>query len=348
MNWNWDELEEKKNKQAPPQNQAPNRAPWGDVTPDFNRLKSSLKPILWVLGLILVLGWLATGFYIVQPDELGVATRFGKYVETTEPGPHYFWPYPIGRLYKPKVTEVKRIEVSRTSRADDDVEMLTKDENLVNVQFSVQYQISDPVQYLFKVANHTALISNAAQAVMREVIADNSIDAALTDGKLEIQTKAQALLQELVQKYALGVNIIAVQLQNVFPPQQVSDAFKAVASAREDKIRFINEAETYRNDVLPKARGEAAAIINEAQAYKTAKLLTAQADTAKFSLLLTEFKKAPQVTKQRLYIEAIEGILRNTKSTKFIVPEDVSKSILPLPYLPFPQKNEEKTPQQSQ
>lgn len=336
MNWNWDELEEKKQKNAGalPKNTGDFRKkPDFGMGDDFNELLKKSKPFILATLCVIVFMWILSGFYIVQPDELGVETRFGAYIATTEPGPHYHWPYPIGAVYKPKVTEVKRVEIGfNQSGISDDAEMLTEDENIVNVQFSVQYQIKDPVQYIFKVAQQAELIKNASQAVMREVIGSNKIDSALTDGKQAIQTKAQELLQSITDEYDLGVQVIAVQMQNVFPPREVSEAFKDVASAREDKARFINEAEAYRNDIIPKARGEADAIINRALAYKESLVLKANAEAKQFELLLAEYKKAPAIVKERIYIETMEHILMNTKE-KTILPNKTANNILP--YLPL-------------
>ena len=343
MNWNWDELEEKKQKNA---NTVIKHGEKGSSwqSPDFgvgnniNDFLKKSKPLFYALVVAFLCIWLISGFYIVHPDELGVETRFGAYVATTEPGPHYHWPYPIGAVYKPKVTEVKRVEIG-FAQSGSDAEMLTEDENIVNVQFSVQYQIKDPVQYIFKVAQQTELIQNASQAVMREVIGSNKIDSALTDGKQAIQTKAQDILQSITDEYELGVQIIAVQMQNVFPPKEVSEAFKDVASAREDKARFINEAEAYRNDIIPKARGEADAIVNRALAYKEALILKANAQAKQFELLLAEYKKSPATIKERLYIESMEEVLTKAKD-KTLIPNKTAPNILP--YLPLTSKGDKR------
>lgn len=168
--------------------------------------------------------------------------------------------------------------------------MLTGDENIVNVQFSVQYQIKNPVEYLFNVTDQAAVVKNAAEAAMREVIGNSLIDSALTDGKLQIQTEATQLLQEILDRYKVGVRVIAVQLQDVHPPKEVSDAFKDVASAREDKSRIINEAEAYRNELIPKARGLAAEVENQAQAYKETRIRNAEGEANRFLALLKEYE----------------------------------------------------------
>ena len=211
--------------------------------------------------------------------------------------------------------------------------MLTGDENIVNVQFSVQYKISNPVEYLFNVVDQPALVRNAAEAAMREVIGNSQIDSAITDGKLKIQSDATQLLQQILNRYAAGMQIIAVQLQDVHPPKDVIDAFKDVASAREDKSRIINEAEAYRNELLPKARGQAAAIRNEAEAYAAKRVQTAKGEADRFSALRTEYEKAPKVMEQRLYYEAVEEILAGSKE-KVLMDTGAAERVLP--YLPLP------------
>ena len=310
MTWDWDKLQEKRQRQ---QGQRPSRPLFGDDDNDTqdeqprrarrspsgnggdgngfdgrNALKklSGMKMpggmVIWlVLGLVGL--WLLSGIYIVNPDEEGVVLRFGKYDRTEGPGPHYALPAPIETVYKPQVTQVLRCEVGFRSTGQattfrqgelrsvpKEASMLTGDENIVNVQFSVQYKISDAVKYLFNISDPTNLVRNAAEAAMREVIGNSLIDSAITDGKLKIQSDATVLLQEVLDRYEAGIQVLAVQMQDVHPPQEVSDAFKDVASAREDKSRIINEAEAYRNALLPQARGEAAAILNKAEAYRVA------------------------------------------------------------------------------
>jgi len=308
------------------------------------RLPQGRLAIFVLLGLVVV--WLLTGIYIVNPDEQGIVLRFGKYVRTEGPGPHFAWPMPIETVYKPQVTQVLRSEVGFRSVGQstsfqqgqvrtmpEEASMLTGDENIVNVQFSVQYKIGDPVKYLFNVAAPTALVRNAAEAAMREVIGNSLIDSAITDGKLKIQSEATQLLQEILDRYGAGIKIIAVQLQDVHPPHEVIDAFKDVASAREDKSRIINEAEAYRNEILPKARGQAAAMRNQAEAYSATRVQNAEGEAARFDALRQEYEKAPKVTRQRLYYETAEDIL--SKSGEKVLMDGAAAGRV-LPYLPLP------------
>ncbi len=363
MNWDWEKLQEKRQRQNWGQGRTPKDS--GNNTPPPNGSdpnpeqffgnffkQFSLKPnsgkVKWII-LILISLWLLSGIYIVNPDEQGVVLRFGKYNRTVDAGPHYALPYPIETVYKPKVTQVRRVEVGfrstslggtfqqgATRTLPEEASMLTGDENIVNVQFSVQYQINNPVEYLFNVTNPTAVIKSAAEAAMREVIGNSMIDSALTDGKLQIQNEATELLQEILNRYKVGIHVLAVQLQDVHPPKEVSDSFKDVASAREDKSRIINEAEAYRNELIPKARGLATEIENKAQAYKETRIRNAKGETAKFQALLVEYNQAKEITKKRMYLEAMEGILSQPGIEKIILDNKVAGKALPL--LPLSQK----------
>lgn len=362
MNWDWDKLQEKRQRQ--PRNTSNGGGKdGGDGDNGDRRPPINFKPIpgdpfrkirqlgapggngLWLIAGGVVLLWMLSGVYIINPDEEGIVLRFGKYERTVGAGPHYHLPFPFETVYKPKVTQVMRGEVGFRSIGQgatfqqgqvrtipEEASMLTGDENIVNVQFSVQYKIKDPVEYLFNVTNQAAVVRNAAEAAMREVIGKSQIDSALTDGKLKIQSDATELLQTILNRYEVGVQVIAVQLQDVHPPQGVIDAFKDVASAREDKSRIINEAEAYRNEVLPKARGMGAEMENQAQAYRETRLQGAQGETQRFLAVLTEYEKAKDVTKKRLYYEAMEDILKNA-TEKVILPRGTSDRVLP--FLPL-------------
>ena len=376
MNWDWDKLQEKRQKQGsnPPPRQPQDyenddmeqeeEAPRAKRTPFNNgrgpgnggggenpfakiaRMRFPNGRAIFVVVFAIVGLWLLSGIYIINPDEQGVVLRFGKYDRTEGPGPHYAWPAPIESVYKPQVTQVLRGEVGFRSvgqtatfqqgqvrTVPEEASMLTGDENIVNVQFSVQYKISDPVGYLFNVTAPAALVRNAAEAAMREVIGNSLIDSAITDGKLKIQSEATHLLQTILDRYGAGIQVLAVQLQDVHPPQEVIDAFKDVASAREDKSRIINEAEAYRNELLPKARGQAAAMGNEAEAYSATRMRTAEGDASRFDALRIEHDKAPKVTEQRLYYEAVEEILSNA-GEKVVMDNPTAGRTMP--FLPLP------------
>ncbi|MFQ9866476.1 MAG: FtsH protease activity modulator HflK [Bilophila wadsworthia] len=366
MNWDWDKLQEKrqrqnwgnsnnnsnnnnnnnKNDEEPPFGSGSGNG--GGKGPDYEKFSDAFKrlphlsapaggKVKWIL-VALVAVWLLSGIYIVNPDEEGVVLRFGKYDRTVGAGPHYALPFPIETVYKPKVTQVQRVEVGFRSVGQgrtfqqganrslpEESGMLTGDENIVNVQFSVQYQIKNPVEYLFNVTDQAAVVKNAAEAAMREVIGSSLIDSART--AKQIQTEATQLpgnprpLQGRRARHSCPAGR---------PPPEVSDAFKDVASAREDKSRIINEAEAYRNELIPKARGLAAEVENQAQAYKETRIRNAEGEANRFLALLKEYEQAKDVTKQRMYLETMEEILRRPGMEKLVLPKDAADRVLPL------------------
>jgi len=274
------------------------------------------------IGLVL---WLLTGTYIVGPDEVGVVQTFGKHTRISQSGLNYHLPYPIETVQTPKVTEVKRVEIGFRTMGNNQYRaiekeslMLTGDENIVDAELIVQYKIKDAASYLFNFVEPVLTVREAAEASLRTVIGKHKIDEALTSGKFLIQEETKDLLQSILDKYGSGVLVVAVQLQDVSPPKQVRAAFKDVASAKEDKNRMINQAEGYRNDVIPKARGEAQAMISEAEGFREARVSRAEGEVAKFNAMLVEYKKAKVVTRKRLYLETMEEILPNIN--KYIIP----------------------------
>ena len=336
--------------------------PWGkDQPPDlralFERFKKSMPfsniPFLKkfkmapaVLIIVLIL-WLISGVYFVAPDEIGVVKRFGAAVRTAMAGPHYHLPTPIETVLKPKVTQVRRLEVGFRTIGDRQVGrnrlvpseslMLTKAENIVNLTFIVQYKIKDPVKYLFNVSDIAKTVKDAAEAAMRETVGKSNIDDILTTGKYQVQQDTKENLQHILDDYDAGVHIVAVQLQDAHPPDQVMAAFKDVASAKEDKSKLTNEAHGYRNDILPKAKGKAAQITNDAIAYKESKIIAAKGDTSRFLQILAQYRMAKEVTEKRLYIETMEEILPGVD--KIIIEGELAKNILP--HLPLNNKIKE-------
>ena len=256
---------------------------------------------------VLIIIWVASGAYIVGPDQRGIVLRFGKHVATTDPGLHWHWPYPLETVLRPKVTEVQRVEIGfRTidpgppARYADVVSeslMLTGDENIIDIDLVVQYRIADPVHYLFKVRHLADTVKSASEATLREVIGRRHIDDALTIGKLEIQEETKALLQSILNTYEAGLQVVTVQLQEVQPPKQVIDAFKDVASAREDKVRFINEAHGYRSAIIPEVRGRVEMILREAEAYREEKTRRAQGEARRFLQTLAAYQQAMHKTR---------------------------------------------------
>ena len=296
--------------------------------PDFN---FKITPVL--VGIILL--WLATGIYIVGPDEVGVVRTFGKFTRVVQSGLNWKFPAPIETVNTPKVTEVKRIEIGfRTLKngqyrsVEKESLMLTGDENIVDAEMIVQYKIKDPVAYLFRIVGPELTVREAAEASLRTVVGRNKIDETLTTGKFTIQEETKNQLQSVLDNYNSGIHVVAVQLQDVSPPKEVIGAFKDVASAKEDKNRMINQAEGYRNDVIPKARGEAEAMIRDAEGFKESRVKRAEGDATKFTTVLKEYRKAKSITEKRLYLETMEKVLPDIE--KIIVPDKDSGNMLNL------------------
>lgn len=288
-------------------------------------------------GVLLAL-WVATGFYQVNPSEVGVVLRFGRVANTTTPGLHWHLPWPVDSVVKVPVTVVRKEEIgfrtiavgppARYRSVVEESRMLTADGNIVDVDFIVQYRISDPVQYLFEVRDPVETLRDLSESAMREVVGHNSIDFALTEGRAEIQTGAQDILQELLDRYRTGLQVTTVKLQDVTPPEPVQDAFKDVINAEQDKERMINEAEGFSNDILPKARGTAATWLNEARAYGESVVKKAEGEAGRFDLIYEAYSQAPDVTRKRMYLETLEQILPDADKT--LLDDTVSKNALPL------------------
>ena len=302
------------------------------------------KPI--ILGLvILAIIWAASGLYRVLPDEQGVVLRFGKYAKTTQPGLNYHIPYPVETVLTPKVTKVNRMDVGFRSETDsgfssggvadvpEESLMLTGDENIVNIDFSVFWVIKDAGKFLFKIQDPPATVKAAAETAMREVIAKSKLQSILTEGRSKIEIETQEIAQSLLDEYESGIQITQVQTQKADPPDQVIDAFRDVQAARADMERSKNEAEAYANDVIPRARGEAAKILQEAEAYKKQVVAAAEGEASRFLAIYTEYAKAKVVTQERMYLETMEKVLADID--KVIIDKNASSGVVP--YLPLPE-----------
>ena len=310
---------------------ATRRVMFGDQEVEIPEFNFKIIPVL-VAALAL---WLFTGVYMVGPDEVGVVRTFGEYTRVAQSGLNYHFPYPIEQVNTPAVTEVKRIEIGfRTLNngqyrtVEKESLMLTGDENIVDAEMIVQYKIKDPVAYLFKIVEPELTVREAAEASLRSVVGRNKIDETLTTGKFQIQEGTKTQLQLILDKYESGIHVVAVQLQDVSPPKEVIGAFKDVASAKEDKNRMVNQAEGYRNDVIPKARGEAEAMIRDAEGFRESRIKRSEGDAAKFTTILKEYRKAKSITKKRLYLETMERVLPGIE--KIIVPDKDSGNMLNL------------------
>lgn len=331
----WDDLHEQKN---PDDRFKGGGGPPGGKPPfDIPQLKvPKFKPTMFLGVLILLLiVWLLSGaYYFVEPDEEGVVTTFGKFTRTTSPGLHFKFPSPIEHAATPKIRKVRAAAIGFRQTASGQVQrvpaeslMLTGDQNIIDINLVVQYRISDSVAYLFNVRRPEKLVRDAAETVIRGIIGSRNIDEALTTGKAEIQILASTQIQSLLDSFKAGIQVITLQLQGVNPPEQVAGAFKDVVSAREDKERMINEAQGYRNAVIPEARGRAAQILREAEGYREEKIKRSEGDVKRFISQYTEYKKAPDITRKRIYLETMEEILPTIN--KFVMGSQ-NQGVLPI------------------
>ena len=298
--------------------------------------------VLLILGFV----WLASGLYRVLPDEQGVVLRFGKFVKTTQPGLNYHIPFPVESVITPKVTKVNRIDIGFRSERDSgfsssggvaDVPqeslMLTGDENIVNIDFSVFWVIKDAGNFLFKIQDPEGTVKAAAETAMREVIARSDIQPILTKGRSITETETQEIIQNILDEYSSGIQITQVQTQKADPPDQVIEAFRDVQAARADMERSKNEAEAYANDVIPRARGEAAKILQAAEAYKKEVVAKAEGEASRFLSIYNEYKNAKSVTQERMYLETMEKVLADID--KVIIEKNAGSGVVP--YLPLPE-----------
>ena len=293
--------------------------------------KGSFKYI-FILAFIV---WMATGIYIIDPAERGVVLRFGAFQTSTTQGPHWHIPYPIESVYKVNVEQVRSAEIgfrnaqnSYSGGVSSESLMLTRDENMVDVKLAVQYKIANAQDYLFNVSNPELTLSHVVQSIIRQVVGDNTMDFVLTTGRDQVAQDVKMASQALINDYGLGIQITAVTMQDAQPPVQLKPAFDDVVKAREDEQRYINEARAYANDIVPKARGASQRLLAEAEAYKSEVVSKSEGEAYRFTQILTEYTKAPGVTKERLYRETLEDVLSNTNK---VIVDSNSNSLMYLP-----------------
>ncbi len=273
-----------------------------------------------IILIVVLLLWGLTGFYIVDEGTRGVVTRFGRYLETSTPGLNWHIPIPIERRVIVNVEQQRYFEIGyrqaeglqQSASIPREALMLTKDENIVDIRLAVQYQVSNARNFLFNVKNIAAALKQVAESAQRGVIGNGTMDFVLTEGRTAISADIKTEVQRIIDQYEAGVVVISVNLQDAQPPEEVQGAFEDAIKAREDKQRFINEAEAYSNDVIPKARGAAARQIQEAEGYQARVIARAEGEASRFEQLLTEYKKAPAITRKRIYLESIESVLSQT------------------------------------
>lgn len=278
--------------------------------------------ILLLAGALLLVWAAIDSIHVLDERERGVVLRFGEYSRELQPGLQLTFPRPIER-----VTRVDVLQVRSTNAA---VRMLTEDENLLNLEFSVQYQVSDPREFLFQVRTPENTLHQAAESAIRQVIGNSQMDFALSGGRTELAMTSRQILQELLDRYRTGLLVVGVQFEDVRPPLQVKEAFDDAIIAREDRARIENEAQAYASQVIPEARGRAARILEEAAAYRAARIARAEGESERFAMLLEEFERAPEVTRKRLYLETMEEILGQTPKVLLDVQSTGNLLYLPL------------------
>lgn len=274
-----------------------------------------------LLLIILLLVWLASGFYIVDASQRGVVLRFGKLVEITEAGPRWHLPYPIETVEIVNLSQVRTVEIGYRDNVKNKIPkeslMLTEDENIIDIQFAVQYYLKDPAEYLFNNRFPDENVRQAAETAIREVVGKSKMDFVLYEGREQVAAATTKLIQDILDRYKSGIVVSKVTMQNAQPPEQVQAAFDDAVKAGQDRERQKNEGQAYANDVVPRAKGAAARLIEEAEGYKQSVIANAEGDAARFRQILVEYEKAPQVTRERLYQDMKQQILSST--TKVLV-----------------------------
>ena len=277
--------------------------------------------------------WLASGFYIVDEGKRGVELRLGKYIQTTQPGPRWHWPYPVETVEVVNVSQLQSVEIghrnNQKTKVREESLMLTEDQNIVDVQFAVQYTLKSPEEYLFNNRNADEAVRQVGETAMREIVGKSKMDFVLYEGRGDIAARATVLMQRILDRYKTGILISSVNLQNAQPPEQVQASFDDAVRAKQDLQRLKNEGEAYANDILPKAKGAAARLLEEANGHKQRVIASAQGDASRFTQVLAEYDKAPGVTRERLYIDMMQQVLQST--SKVVVDQKGGNSLLYLP-----------------
>lgn len=344
-----------------------NKDPWGnrnkqDGPPDLDELVKKLQSkiggifgggkrgggsdsdgsgsIFSLVALGALVLWAISGFYIINEGTRGVITQLGAYHETTMPGLHWH-PRLIQKLDRVDINNVATVDIGITG---EDFLMLTKNLDIIDIEVSIQYRINDPQKYLFNVASPRDAVIDATESALREVVGKTNMDAAATEGRSELGQNVKIIIQSILEDYQVGISIINVNIAKAQPPREVQDAVEDVVKADRDKDRYISQAETYSNDILPKARGAAARQVEDAKAYKEQVIAEAEGEAARFIAILEQYQKAPRVTRERLYLETMEYILAN--SNKVVVDVKGGNSMFYVPLEQFLKKNGVQAPQQ--
>ena len=305
----------------------------GDSRPPVEFNPKFLGGGIGLLAVLIVLAWLASGFYIVDASQRGLVLQFGKYKESTESGLRWRLPYPIQSHELVNISGVRTLEVgyrgSERNKVLKEALMLTDDENIINIQFAVQYILKDPVEYVFNNRNPDESVMQVAETAIREIVGKSRMDFVLYEGREQIAVKASNLMQEILDRYQTGILISKVTMQNAQPPEQVQSAFDDAVKSGQDRERQKNEGQAYANDVIPKARGTAARLLQEADGYKQRLIATAEGDASRFRQINNEYAKAPEVTRSRMYLETMQQVYSNT--SKVMVDAKGQGNLLYLP-----------------
>ena len=341
--------------------------PWGGGSSGNKDLEDSIKKAkekfgkfkiggprnISILIIVALIIWLATGFYRVEPDEQGIELLFGKWNQmTTEPGLHYFFPTPFGKTMTPKVESIRKINVGYRSASElgfssnssdrnvlEESLMLTGDQNIVDVNFTVLYKIKDAGNFLFKLRNPETTVKDMSESVMREVVGQRDLEFLLTGGRQEVEQVVRTDLQDILDEYESGILVQSIQLQSVNPPALVIDAFDEVQRARQDKEKLVNEANSYMNKIVPNARGDAAKLVQEATAYKEQVIKQAEGVAQNFIDVYNSYKETKYVTRQRIYLETLTEVLEGPNK---IILDSTGEGQGVVPYLPLNELNKNK------
>ena len=277
--------------------------------------------------------WLASGFYIIEEGKRGVELRLGKYSQTTQAGLRWRWPYPIETNEIVNVSQVEAVEIghrnNQKTKVKEEALMLTEDQNIVDLQFAVQYTLKSPEEFLFNNKEPKEAVRQVAETAMREIVGKSKMDFVLYEGRGDIAARTKVLMQKILDRYTTGIQISIVNLQNAQPPEQVQNSFDDAVRAKQDRERLKNEGEAYANDILPRASGAAARLMAEANGHKQRVIASAQGDASRFTQVLAEYDKAPGVTRERLYLDMMQQVMQST--SKVVVDQKGGNSLLYLP-----------------
>jgi membrane protease subunit HflK len=285
----------------------------------------NISGIIGFIVVALLVVWSLTGIYIVDEGWRGVETLFGKRTVVTQAGPHWHLPYPI--------EDVELIDVSDIRTARNNSKMLTSDENIVVMSIEIQYNVKDAQDFAFEVRDPDLTLQQTAETAIREVVGNNDMDLIITEGRAVVGSATKEIMQQILDNYRTGINVVTVNMDEAQPPEEVQDAFEDAIKAREDEQRIINEANAYRNGVVPQARGEGQGLLEQAEAYKTRVVKSAEGETSRFNQLLAEYQRAPEVTRERIYLDTIESVMARSPKVMIDIPNGNNLMFLPLDQL---------------